>query len=62
MKYVTKLIASVPKIHVSAEKKEFEWVFSVQENGIGIDTKYSERTSENMSLNYKATILNFLIK
>jgi len=32
-----------PKIHISAEKKENEWVFSVQDNGIGIDPQYSER-------------------
>ena len=32
-----------PKIHISVEKKENEWVFSVQDNGIGIDPQYSER-------------------
>lgn len=32
-----------PQVHVSAEYKEKEWVFSVQDNGIGIDPKYFER-------------------
>jgi PAS domain S-box-containing protein len=35
-----------PKIHVSAERKANEWVFSVQDNGIGIDPQYSERIFE----------------
>jgi light-regulated signal transduction histidine kinase (bacteriophytochrome) len=32
-----------PRIHISAEDKENEWVFSVQDNGIGIDPQYRER-------------------
>ncbi len=32
-----------PKIHVKAESKGDSWVFSFQDNGIGIDSKYAER-------------------
>jgi light-regulated signal transduction histidine kinase (bacteriophytochrome) len=32
-----------PRIHVSAELKGNEWVFSVRDNGIGIDPHYAER-------------------
>jgi light-regulated signal transduction histidine kinase (bacteriophytochrome) len=32
-----------PHVHVSAEEKENEWVFSVRDNGIGIDPEYAER-------------------
>jgi PAS domain S-box-containing protein len=32
-----------PRIHVSAEKNEKEWIFSVRDNGKGIDPQYHER-------------------
>jgi PAS domain S-box-containing protein len=32
-----------PKIHISADKKQGEWIFSVRDNGIGIDSKYFDR-------------------
>ena len=32
-----------PRIHVSAGLKENGWVFSVRDNGIGIDSEYAER-------------------
>lgn len=35
-----------PKINVSAEKKDTEWVLVVQDNGIGIDPQYSNRIFE----------------
>lgn len=33
----------VPHVHVSAERQASEWVFSVRDNGIGIDPQYHER-------------------
>ncbi|MDY9923001.1 PAS domain S-box protein [Methanobacterium sp.] len=32
-----------PIIHISAEKKDSDWVFKVEDNGIGIDPKHGER-------------------
>ncbi|WP_287587146.1 PAS domain S-box protein [Candidatus Borrarchaeum sp.] len=32
-----------PKIHISAERKKNEWIFSVKDNGIGIDSKHFDR-------------------
>ena len=32
-----------PRVHVSAEQKQGEWVFCVKDNGIGIDPSYAER-------------------
>ena len=32
-----------PTVHVSAQREPAEWVFSVRDNGIGIDPQYSER-------------------
>lgn len=34
---------STPRIHISAERKRNEWIFSVSDNGIGIDPQYKER-------------------
>ena len=33
----------IPQVHVSAASRNREWVFSVADNGIGIDPKYFER-------------------
>ena len=32
-----------PRIHVSARRENAHWLFSVTDNGIGIDTQYSDR-------------------
>jgi PAS domain S-box-containing protein len=32
-----------PQIHISAKKKEDVWIFSVRDNGIGIDPKFRDR-------------------
>jgi chemotaxis family two-component system sensor kinase Cph1 len=32
-----------PRIHVAAMQQEAEWLFSVQDNGIGIDPQYKEQ-------------------
>jgi light-regulated signal transduction histidine kinase (bacteriophytochrome) len=32
-----------PRVHVAAERKEKEWLFSVADNGIGFDPKFADR-------------------
>jgi len=35
-----------PRVEISAVRKENEWIFSVRDNGIGIDPKYKDRIFE----------------
>lgn len=35
-----------PEIEISAKKKDNQWLFAVQDNGIGVDPKFSERIFE----------------
>ena len=35
-----------PKIHICAQQKDNEWLFSVQDNGIGLDEQYAKRIFE----------------
>jgi two-component system, chemotaxis family, sensor kinase Cph1 len=32
-----------PEVHVGAERRNGEWLFSVRDNGVGIDPQYAER-------------------
>ncbi|HLZ35047.1 MAG TPA: ATP-binding protein [Nitrospira sp.] len=35
--------AEPPRVHVSAEPRNHEWLFSVRDNGIGVDPQYADR-------------------
>ncbi len=37
---------TIPKIHLSAQKEDNQWILSVSDNGIGIDPQYNERIFE----------------
>ena len=32
-----------PRVHIAAKQQDNEWVFSIQDNGIGIDPQYNQR-------------------
>ena len=33
----------IPRVHIAAARAERKWIFSVSDNGLGIDSKYTER-------------------
>jgi light-regulated signal transduction histidine kinase (bacteriophytochrome) len=33
----------IPQIHISAEQRNDEWIFSVRDNGLGIDPNYYDQ-------------------
>ncbi len=35
--------AELPRVHVSAERRNHEWLFSVRDNGIGVDPQFADR-------------------
>ena len=35
-----------PQVHVSAQQQDNEWIFSIQDNGIGIDPRFADRIFE----------------